>query len=113
MSATKWTPHEPAPRDRKPETPRLPNDESQLRARYFAAAIRCSRDHNICWIGQRNCQLSRRDRGGVMPLFDLFHERSSRIGRIKDPTERLLAFVVEREAIRRRREKGGAKPWTF
>jgi hypothetical protein len=48
-----------------------------------------------------------------MPLFDPFDGRSTRIGRIKDPTERLLAFAVEREDIRRRREQGRARPWTF
>jgi 5-hmdU DNA kinase-like protein len=47
-----------------------------------------------------------------MPLFDLFDENSTRIARIKDPTERFLAFVAERDAIRLRRAEGRRRPWT-
>jgi len=35
------------------------------------------------------------------------------IGAIADPRKRLLAFAVEREAIRLRRAAGQAKPWTM
>jgi hypothetical protein len=36
----------------------------------------------------------------------------TKIGAIADPRERLLAFAVEREAIRLRRSAGQPKPWT-